>query len=102
MPGVNCSIVTVGGITYNVETDIDSGVALRRIRLPLDQQPVKTRRRAELKERIEEWFMFKAFVDEAALPVHGENAGAISTGRTQQEALYQAVRAAYIDWLNTP
>lgn len=89
---------TINGVTFNVETE--DGVIIRRFRLPLDQQPVKTRRRAELRERIEEWFMFKAFVDEAALPVHGENAGAISTGRTQQEALYQAARSAYIDWLN--
>jgi len=92
--------VTVNGVAYAVETE--NGVILRRFRLPLDQQPVKTRRRAELRERIEEWFMFKSFVDEAALPVHGENAGAVSTGRTQQEALYQAARSAYIDWLNTP
>lgn len=97
---VSATQITVGGITYTVETE--DGVIVRRFRLPLDQQPVKTRRRAELRERIEEWFMFKALVDEAALPVHGENAGAISTGRTQQEALYQAARSAYIDWLNTP
>lgn len=102
MPGVQGSILTAGDITYQVETDIDSGVVIRRFQLPLDQQPLKTRRRAELKERVEEWFMFKSFVDEAALPVHGENAGAISAGRTQQEALYQAARSAYIDWLNTP
>lgn len=97
---VSMTHVTVNGVAYAVETE--NGVILRRFRLPLDQQPVKTRRRAELRERIEEWFMFKSFVDEAALPVHGENAGAVSTGRTQQEALYQAARSAYIDWLNTP
>jgi hypothetical protein len=89
---------TVNGMVFVIETD--DGVVLRRFPAPLDSQPVKTRRRAELRERIEEWHLFKAFVDEAALPVHGENAGAIATGRTQQEALYQAARTAYIEWLN--
>jgi hypothetical protein len=91
---------TINGVLYQLETDATTNEVLRRIRLPFDDQSAKTRRRAELKERIEEWHLFKAFVDEAALPIHGENAGAIATGRTQQEALYQAARTAYIDWLN--
>ena len=91
---------TIAGVIYQVESD---GVTLvRRYRLAHDQQPLKTRRRSELREAVEEWFMFKAFVDEAALPIHGEPGSAITTGRTQQEALYQAARSAYLDWLNTP
>jgi hypothetical protein len=86
------------GTRFTVETDTDTNEVLRKFRLATDFQPVKTRRRAELRERIEEWHLFKAFVDEAAL--HGEPAGAIATGRTQQEALYQAARSAYLDWMN--
>ncbi|MGE3075477.1 MAG: hypothetical protein AB7N24_17310 [Dehalococcoidia bacterium] len=97
---ISTARLTVAGVVYVVEVDTETNEILRRFRVPNDQQPVKTRRRSELRERIEEWFMFKAFVDEAALPAHGENAGAIATGRTQQEALYQAARDAYIDWLN--
>ena len=87
---------TINGVTYHVETE--NGEILRRFRIPFDQQPLKTRRRAELRECIEEWWLFRAFVDEAV--VHSEPAGAITTGRTQQEALYQAARSAYLDWLN--
>lgn len=101
MPGIRGSMVTVAGVKYAVQTDIDSGEIISFSPLPFSEQAAKTRRRAELRERIEEWFMFKSFVDEAALPAHGENAGAITTGRTQQEALYQAARDAYIAWLNT-
>lgn len=90
------------GVAYVEERDSVSNALLRRFRAAESEQSGKALRRLELRERIEEWFMFKAFVDEAALPVHGENAGAITTGRTQQEALYQAARSAYIDWLNTP
>jgi hypothetical protein len=89
---------TINGVLYQLETDADTNEVLRRIRLPFDSQPAKTRRRAELRERIEEWHLFKAFVDEAAL--HGEPAGAIATGRAQQEALYQSARSAYLDWMN--
>jgi hypothetical protein len=98
---VRSTTVTIGGTTFTEERDVDTNALLRRFRATFDVQSEKTRRRIELRERVEEWFMFKAFVDEAALPAHGEPAGAISTGRTQQEALYQAARSAYLDWMNT-
>lgn len=94
------TVADATGLVYSVDTDTETGKVIRRVRLAFDLQPEKSRRRLELRERIEEWHLFKAFVDEAALPVHGENAGAIATGRAQQEALYQAARTAYIEWLN--
>lgn len=93
------SVDSTGAIIVE-ERDVETNALLQRFQELRDSQPIKIRRRAELRERIEEWHLFKAFVDEAALPAHSENAGAIATGRTQQEALYQAARTAYIDWLN--
>lgn len=94
-------VIDGSGVLYIEERDGDTNALIRRVRAGDSSQTLKALRRIELRERVQDWFMFKAFVDEAALPVHGEPAGAISTGRTQQEALYQAARSAYLDWMNT-
>lgn len=50
MPVSAARVADVTGVLYQVETDVDSGVELRRFRLPADQQTPKVRLEALLDE----------------------------------------------------
>ncbi len=51
MPGVQGSrIADAAGVLYDIFTDVDSGEELSRVRLPLEQQPLKIRIEALLDE----------------------------------------------------
>ena len=51
------------GVLYQVETDTDSGVELRRIRLPLDEQPRKVRLEALLDESADDLMRLQWRID---------------------------------------
>jgi hypothetical protein len=54
------------GVAYVVETDTDSGVEIRRSRVPLDQQPLKSRLEALLDESANDLMRLQYRIDHVA------------------------------------
>lgn len=94
------TITGPSGITFIEERDADTNALLRRYAVDDGQQPLKVRRLMELKARVQDWFLFSQFVDEAA--VRGKPAAAITAMRTMETHLFDAAWDAGIEWRNTP
>lgn len=66
MPIASTRQADATGVLYHVETDTDSGIELRRFRLPLDQQPVKIRFEALLDESADDLMRLQYRIDHVA------------------------------------
>lgn len=86
-------------VVFIEERDADTNALLRRVAVTDDQQPLKVRRLMELKARVQDWFLFSQFVDEAA--ARGKPAGAITIMRTMETHMFDAAWDAGVEWNNT-
>lgn len=67
MPGVQGSrIADATGVLFDVFTDIDSGVERSRVRVPLDEQPLKIRIEALLDESADALMRLQYRIDHVA------------------------------------
>lgn len=90
---------TASGQEFIEERDADTNALLRRLAVTDDQQPLKVRRLMEFKARVQDWFLFSQFVDEAA--ARGKPARAITIMRTMETHLFDAAWDAGVEWNNT-
>lgn len=104
-------IETNGGVIYWVEKD-ELGVILARTRAPAEQQTVKTRRAAELREMCDDWRRWEATRTRVAALTAGEwtslktaaslpgtQAAAVSALTTQEQGAFVAYATALGEWM---
>ena len=66
MPVLSSQVADATGVLYQVEHDTDSGVELRRWRLPVDRQPRKVRLEAALDESADDLMRLQWRIDHVA------------------------------------
>lgn len=93
------TVTAPSGVVFIEERDADTNALLRHVAVTDDQQPLKVRRLMELKARVQDWFLFSQFVDEAA--ARGKPAGAITIMRTMETHMFDAAWDAGVEWNNT-
>lgn len=95
---ITATRVTLNGQVFIVETDAETGELIRRVKAKALEQPLKVRLQEELRDYVYDWFMWRAFVDEAE--ARGEPAQAVQDGRDLEDNLYQRTRDVYVEWMS--
>ena len=95
--GQTAITVTVGGKRYKEIRDSDTNALLRRMSLPIEQQPLKARLRLELEDAIDDLQRMKFAIDYAE--AKGDVAApAITDGRALEAQLYTRMKSVFQEW----